>query len=164
MPIIVSLNKQSLQKASKKLKQFGKNLKSNIEIDIEKVTKKLYDKIIENCKDNNITIHDSNIYWEYDKNTNIGKVWTDDIVIQFNEFGTGIMGTQDSWANTFNYKVNQSGKGDEGWFFENKDHLYKGITHGIESKHMFYNALSEMQLELPKTISITIKRLIGDMY
>ena len=43
MPITVSLNKQSLQKASKKLKLFGKNLKSNIENDIEKATKKLID-------------------------------------------------------------------------------------------------------------------------
>ena len=164
MPMTVSLNKQSLQKASKKLKEFGKNLKGSIEIDIEKATKKLYDKIIENCKDNNITIHDSNIFWEYDKNTNTGKVWTDDIVIQFNEFGTGIKGTQDSWANSFDYKVNQSGKGEKGWYFKNNEHLYNGITHGIVSKHMFYNALLEMQLELPKTISITIKRLIGDMY
>ena len=45
MPITVSLNKQSLQKASKKLKLFGKNLKSNIENDIEKATKKLYYQI-----------------------------------------------------------------------------------------------------------------------
>lgn len=160
----IYLNKQSLQKASKELRILGKKLENGIEIDIEKATKRLYELVIKNCTDVGITIHRNNIYWEYNPSTKTGKVWTNDIVIQFNEFGTGIKGTQDGWANNFNYEVNQSGKGEKGWFFKNEEHLYQGITHGIESRHMFYDALIQIQNELPHTVSMTVKRLIGEMY
>ena len=151
-------------KASKRIQLLGKNIKNSVSSDIEKATDNLYNKIIENCKREGITIHYNNIYKEYDESLNIGKVWTDDIVIQFNEFGTGIKGVQDEWANTFNYVVNQSGKGLLGWGFYNKEHRYGGITHGIESRHLFYNALLDIQDELPETVSFTVTRLIGAMY
>ncbi len=160
----INLSKQSLQKAIKELEVFGKKLESSINLDIEKATDELYNKVIENCKNNNITLHYNNIHKEYDRSLNIGKVWTDDIVIQFNEFGTGIEGVQDKWANYFEYVVDESGRGELGWGFYNKEHRYGGITHGIETRHMFYDALVEMQEELPNNISITVGRLIGDMY
>ena len=120
--------------------------------------------VIENCVKNNITLHHENIYYKYDKTINEGRVWTDDIVIIFNEFGTGIKGSQDEWANAMGYQVNLSGKGEEGWRFYNEEHDYGGLTHGIVSKHMFINALKEIEPQLAKTISVSISKTVGAMY
>ena len=100
----------------------------------------------------------------YDKEKNIGKVYTSDIVIIFHEFGTGVRGKQDEWANAFEYKVNESGKGETGWFFENKTHGYSGITHGLTSKHIFYESMLEVRKIIPKTIALSISKTVGAMY
>lgn len=159
-----NLSRNSFNNLAKEIEIYKQRLNEGINLGIEEATKKLYDLVIKNCKENNITIHHNNIHYDYDKDNNVGRVWTKDIVIMFNEFGTGIKGTQDDWANEIGYKVNQSGKGEEGWKFYNKEHKYGGITHGIVSKHMFINALKEIEPQLAKEISISISKTLGDMY
>ena len=50
----INLSRQSLQKATKSLELFGKNLENSIGLDIEMATEELYNKVIENCIKNNI--------------------------------------------------------------------------------------------------------------
>lgn len=159
-----NLTKNSFNHLARQLEIYKENVNKGIELSIKDLTMKLYDLVIEKCKENNITLHHQYIYAEYDKENNQGRIWTDDMVIIFNEFGTGIKGTQDSWANLFGYKVNASGKGLFGWYFYNKDHKYGGITHGIQSKHMFINALREIQKDIPNNVAISISRTVGRMY
>ena len=159
-----NLTKNSFNHLARQISFYKENLNKGLDLGIEELTMKLYDIVIKNCRENNITLHHQYIYAEYDKKKNIGRVWTDDIVIIFNEFGTGIKGTQDAWANFFDYKVNASGKGFFGWYFYNKDHKYGGITHGIESKHIFINALKEIQSEITNNIEVSISKTVGSMY
>lgn len=159
-----TLTKNSFGHLAKQVEIYKERLNEGVSLGVEEATVKLYDLIIKNCAENNITLHHQYIYCEYDKIKHEGRVWTDDIVIIFNEFGTGIKGTQDEWANELGYQVNASGKGEEGWSFYNKEHNYGGITHGIRSKHMFINALQEIEPELAKDVSISISKTVGNMY
>ena len=143
---------------------------------VEYATKRLYDLFIINCNSYNITNPETRINYDYDKNTKTGRVYTDDIVIIFNEFGTGIKGVQDDWADEYGYVVNRSGKGESGWWYPAKEddpNPYKwtdksgqlrALTHGLDSRHMLYDAYMQLQSELGEIIEMTIGKELGDLY
>lgn len=143
---------------------------------IEYATMRFYALVMTNCDMVGIEKHSANIKMEYDAEKHIGRVYTSDMVIIFNEFGTGIKGIQDEWASKHNYQVNVSGKGDEGWWYPSNDsdpNPYKwttpdgeirALTHGLESRHMFYDAFIQLQSELSEIVEITIGKALGDLY
>lgn len=159
-----TLSKNSFNQLAKQVEMFGSQYIKGIQIGVEEATKQLYETIIKKLNDNNLSNHIGNVYYSYDNLARIGKVWTDDIVIIFHEFGTGVKGTQDNWASLFDYQVNQSGKGEKGWYFYNENGDYGGITHGLSTKHIFYESLMEIKKQLPKTMSVSVSRTIGEMY
>lgn len=159
-----TLSTNSFRHLAKQVELYKERVNKGVGLGVKEATERLYELIIKNCEENNITIHHSNIYYDYDSTKNVGRVWTDDIVIIFNEFGTGIKGTQDEWASSLGYEVNASGKGEKGWYFYNQEHNYGGLTHGIRSKHIFYNALQEIEKDLASNIAITISKTVGNMY
>lgn len=143
---------------------------------VQYATERLYELFVQNCEKYNIENSDSRINYSYNINAKIGRVWTDDMVIIFNEFGTGIKGTQDEWADSYNYKVNASGKGEQGWWYPTDEldpnpHKWKddngqlrALTHGLDSRHMLYDAYMQLQSEFSELIEITIGKAIGDLY
>lgn len=148
--------KQKLEKTKFLIEKGSKNF-------VEYATQRLYDLVIGECGKYNISNPESRISAEYDKENKIGRVYTNDIVIIFNEFGTGIKGIQDEWANKYGYQVNRSGKGESGWVYY-KDNDTFGFTHGLDSRHMFYNAYLQIQQELGEMIEMTIGKALGDLY
>lgn len=161
--------KQQLEKIKKAFDNGCENL-------VEYATQRLYELFVQNCKSHDITNPESRISYNYNKETKIGRVYTDDIVIIFNEFGTGIKGTQDEWANTFGYEVNKSGKGQNGWWYpteESDPNPYKwrddegqlrALTHGLDSRHMLYDAYMQLQSELGEIIDLSFGKALGDLY
>lgn len=105
----------------------------------------------------------------------MGIVWSNSAVIYFNEFGTGVRGNQDDWASKHGYQVNSSGKGSTGWWYptdESDPNPYKwtgedgqlrALTHGLDSGHMFYNALLQIQSEFGQMLDMTIGKAIGEV-
>lgn len=143
---------------------------------VEYAIQRLYELFIQNCNSHNISNSEARIHYEYNKETKIGRVYTDDMVIIFNEFGTGIKGTQDEWASKYGYQVNASGKGAEGWWYptdendpnphkwKDKDGQLRALTHGLNSRHMLYDAYMQLQSEIGEIIEMTIGKKIGDLY
>ncbi len=162
--LTVDLSEKSLNNLIKEIQKYGTNLDKGIKIGVEEITHMLYQSILSKMAQYNLQDHESEVHENYDEKTEIGKVYTNDIVVIFHEFGTGIKGTQDEWASSFDYNVNQSGKGEIGWGFYNEKHGYGGITHGLTTKHIFYESLLEIQKEVPKTIGFTIAKNTGAMY
>ena len=153
-----NLSRNSFKQIVKELKDYKMKLNKGAELGIEEASLKLYDLILEKMDSYNLSDHKGEV--KHEKIT-IGrhqayKVYTNDIVIMFHEFGTGIKGTNDKWANTFGYIVNASGKGEKGWYFYNKKNNYGGITHGLTSKHIFYEALMEIEKDLAKEVQVQI--------
>ena len=119
-----------------------------------------YKRVIDNASYNHIVNHLSSINYEYDSKARKGRVWSNDPVIIYNEFGTGIRGTQDEWANKFGYQVNASGKGEEGWYYPKEDGSF-GFTHGLPSRHMFYDAYLDTKKQVGNIVGIELSKNIG---
>lgn len=170
------MSTSSINQVKKELEKISNAYDKGCADIVEYATKRLYELVCANCSNYDISNPENRIHYEYDKNEKIGIVYSDDIVIIFNEFGTGIRGTQDEWANRFGYMVNKSGKGETGWWYpsnENDPNPYKwvtptgeirALTHGLESRHMFYDAFLQLQTEIDEIVEITIGKAIGDLY
>lgn len=161
---VATLSKDSFGKIAKQVQLYKQRYKTGIQLGVEEATKRCYEIICKMMNQYNLSSHISNVKWEYNSKMHVGKVYTTDIVIIFHEFGTGAKGTQDEWANAFGYKVNQSGKGDKGWNFYNENRKYGGITHGLTSKHIFYQAMLTIQKQLSETVNVYVSKTVGAMY
>ena len=153
-----NLSRSSFEQIVKELKDYKKKLNKGAELGIEEASLKLYNLILEKMDSYNLSDHKGEVKREkvIVNNALTYKVYTNDIVIMFHEFGTGIKGTNDKWANSFGYVVNASGKGEQGWYFYNQKRKYGGITHGLTSKHIFYESLTEIEKDLAKEVQIKI--------
>lgn len=153
-----NLSRNSFEQIVKELKDYKKKLNKGAELGIEEASLKLYNLILEKMDSYNLSDHKGEVKRKkvIVNNAITYKVYTNDIVIMFHEFGTGIKGTNDKWSNSFGYVVNASGKGEKGWYFYNQKRNYGGITHGLTSKHIFFESLTEIEQDLAKEVQIQI--------
>ena len=157
------MSKQSLERAKKLIQQFEKEYKEGIQNAIKTATEAMYEKVLEHCHENDIYNHIDSIHWEYDEKTNIGRVWTNDWVLLFNEYGTGIVGSQNPHpsANGWKYDINEHGE--KGWYYPKGDGTY-GWTKGLPSKHMFYDAFEDIKDLLGDKIHVEMQSLSDKFY
>ena len=167
-----SLTSKGSKRLEAQLKKIEKSFEKSVDEGLKKTTEVAYKRVIDNASYNHIDNHLSSIEKEYDSSSKTGKVFSNDPVIIFNEFGTGIRGTQDEWADKFGYQVNASGKGESGWFYptnEEDDNPYKhyyngqlyGFTHGLPSRHMFYDAYLDTKKQIGNIVMVEISKSIG---
>lgn len=143
------------------LRKIEKNFEKSVDDGLKKTTEIAYKRVIDNASYNHIVNHLSSIKKEdYDPATKRGVVYSSDPVIIYNEFGTGIRGTQDEWANKFGYQVNASGKGESGWVYPKGDGTF-GFTHGLPSRHMFYDAYIDTKKDVGRIVGIELSKNIG---
>jgi len=151
----------------KSLEEYIKALNKGTNKGVKAATEALYKKVIDNCIEGNLSEFTSTIKYSYDETKKVGKVWTDDLVIIINEFGSGIGGPSEDldkgYASKHGYTINMSGKGESGWAYPKKDGTY-GWTHGIRSKKMFFNAFEEIKREFGKYVNISLNGEIGKLY
>lgn len=168
--IAIELSSKSLREAKKLLQDFEDSYKKGIRNSIKAATEGLYKKVLAYCYENRLGEYVDGIHWEYDESKNIGKVWVNNdgeessgFILILNEFGTGIKGVQDEYASKHGYQVNESGKGETGWAFPTQDGKYKW-THGIPSRHMFYQAFQDIKEEFGDIVNIELQGTIGKLY
>ena len=163
----MELSKKNLEEAKKFLNKYIEAYDKGIDNAVKYATEALYRKVLEYCYANGILNHTSQIQYEYDENTNTGKVWTNDIVIIFNEMGTGIVGSNNPHPNpegpfkSWKYDINEHGE--KGWKYPKEDGTY-GWTKGLPSRHMFYDAFSDIKDEIGNIVEIEIRKTVGDLY
>lgn len=161
------MSKQSLEKSIRLLNEFKNNYQKGIHNSIKVATEAMYNKVLEHCYENGIYLHTDAIHWDYDDNTNTGKVWTYDWVLIFNEMGTGIVGSEnphpssDGIFKNWKYDVNEHGE--KGWKYPKKDGTY-GWTSGLPSRHMFYSAFEDIKNELGNYIQVELRKTNSNMY
>lgn len=163
----MELSKKSLEEAKKFLIKYQEAYSKGIDNAVKYATEALYNKVLEYCYANGISNHVNQIHWEYDENTGIGRVWTNDMVIIFNEMGTGIVGSNnphpspDGPFKTWKYDINEHGE--KGWKYPKEDGTY-GWTKGLPSRHMFYDALNDIINEIGNIVDVEIRKTVGDLY
>ena len=165
--LTMELSKKSLEEAQKFLNKYQEAYSKGIDNAVKYATEMMYNKVLEYCYANGISNHTSQIQWQYDDNTKTGRVWTNDMVIIFNEMGTGIVGSNNPHPNpdgpfkSWKYDVNEHGE--KGWRYPKKDGTY-GWTKGLPSRHMFYSAFQDIKDEIGNIVDIEIRKTVGDLY
>lgn len=163
----MELSKKSLEEAKKFLNKYQEAYSKGIDNAVKYATEMMYNKVLEYCYANGISNHTSQIQWQYDDNTRTGRVWTNDMVIIFNEMGTGIVGSNNPHPNpdgpfkSWKYDVNEHGE--KGWKYPKEDGTY-GWTRGLPSRHMFYSAFQDIKNEIGNIVDIEIRKTVGDLY
>lgn len=163
----MELSKKSLEEAKKFLNKYQEAYSKGIDNAVKYATEMMYNKVLEYCYANGISNHTSQIQWQYDDNTKTGRVWTNDMVIIFNEMGTGIVGSNNPHPNpdgpfkSWKYDVNEHGE--KGWKYPKEDGAY-GWTKGLPSRHMFYSAFQDIKSEIGNIVDIEIRKTVGDLY
>ncbi len=163
----MELSKKSLEEAKKFLNKYQEAYSKGIDNAVKYATEMMYNKVLEYCYANGISNHTSQIQWQYDDNTKTGRVWTNDMVIIFNEMGTGIVGSNNPHPNpdgpfkSWKYDVNEHGE--KGWKYPKEDGTY-GWTKGLPSRHMFYSAFQDIKDEIGNIVDIEIRKTVGDLY
>ena len=173
-----SLSRSSFQSIVREIKNYKEKLNQGAKLGVKEASEKLYKSITDKMDSCNLQNHKENVKLE-DKSDNkviAYRVYTNDHVIMFHEFGTGIKGEQTKWAGSFGYEVNGMGKGETGWWYpttESDPNPYKwtdssgqlrALTHGLPSKHMFYNAFQDVKREFGDIINIELQGTIGKLY
>lgn len=165
--LTATLSKNSFKNLIDELNTYKSQLQKGIDNGVKKITLQVYELVLNKCNDVNIKNHIGNIKWTYDEEKNIGKVYTNELVIIVNEMGTGIKGKNNSHPNpsedfaSWTYDVNEHGE--LGWRYPKEDGTF-GWTRGLPSKHMFYDAFLEMKDLIPSTIEIEIRKTTGNLY
>lgn len=163
----MELSKKSLEEAKKLLNKYQEAYSKGVDNAVKYATEMMYNKVLEYCYSNGISNHTSQIQWQYDDNTKTGRVWTNDMVIIFNEMGTGIVGSNNPHPNpdgpfkSWKYDVNEHGE--KGWKYPKSDGTY-GWTRGLPSRHMFYSAFQDIKSEIGNIVDIEIRMTVGDLY
>lgn len=163
----MELSKKSLEEAKKFLNKYQEAYSKGIDNAVKYATEMMYNKVLEYCYANGISNHTSQIQWQYDDNAKSGRVWTNDMVIIFNEMGTGIVGSNNPHPNpdgpfkSWKYDVNEHGE--KGWKYPKEDGTY-GWTRGLPSRHMFYSAFQDIKSEIGNIVDIEIRKTAGDLY
>ena len=161
--IKIELSKQSLERAEKLIKEFANEYEQGIKDAIRTATEAMYEKVLEYCHDSEIYNHIDAIHWEYDEETNVGRVWTNDWVLLFNEYGTGIVGSQNPHPNANGWKYDMNEHGERGWYYPKGDGTY-GWTKGLPSKHMFYDAFEDIKDLIGDKIHVEMQSLSEKFY
>ena len=165
--LTMELSKKSLEEAKKFLNKYQEAYSKGIDNAVKYATEMMYNKVLEYCYANGISNHTSQIQWQYDDNTKTGRVWTNDMVIIFNEMGTGIVGSNNPHPNpdgpfkSWKYDINEHGE--KGWKYPKEDGTY-GWTKGLPSRHMFYSAFQDIKSEIGNIVDIEIRKTVGDLY
>lgn len=163
----MELSKKSLEETKKFLNKYQEAYSKGIDNAVKYATEMMYNKVLEYCYANGISNHTSQIQWQYDDNAKSGRVWTNDMVIIFNEMGTGIVGSNNPHPNpdgpfkSWRYDVNEHGE--KGWKYPKEDGTY-GWTKGLPSRHMFYSAFQDIKSEIGNIVDVEIRKTVGDLY
>ncbi len=165
--LTMELSKASLNNAINYLNKFKDAYDKGIDNAVLHATEMMYEKVKQYCYANGISEHTNNIYMEYDYQNKKGKVGTSDMVLIFNEMGTGITGANNPHPNpspqfqSWEYDVNEHGE--KGWKYPKDDGTY-GWTKGLPSRHMFYDAFCDIQNEIGDIVKVEIQKSVGDLY
>lgn len=162
-----TLSKNSFRDIAIYLKEYKKALLKGTENGVKKATEMAFELVKANCYSKGINSHTGQISAKYDEETNVGKVYTGDEVLIFNEMGTGIVGKNNPYPSSskqfssWKYDINQHGE--KGWIYPKSDGTY-GWTKGLPSKHMFYDTFNQLKGILGDTISMEITKTTENIY
>ena len=137
----MDLSGKKIQEITKKLQNIENRIPENIKLATRDLMNVTYETLMQVFDANNLSNHKSAVQKDMIDNDMGFKIWTNDWVIIFNEYGTGIVGSG-THPNPKNYEYNKSSdsKDSQGrWIYFNEHANSYLTTSGMPAKHMFYD-------------------------
>lgn len=123
-----------------------------------------YESLVEIFIDNNLSGHIDSINKEITDNGSGFRIWTNDWIVIFNEYGTGVKG-EGSHPNPkgYTYNIQTKYKDELGrWVYFNKKTENFVTTSGMVSKHMFYDLEKILRENVKEFYNVALKLAIND--
>ncbi len=143
-----------IESTRKMLDELSNYLSSNQMI--EELTNMAYGEVIKNVS-------------EYSKNHlgtintevagNVGRVYTNDSVLIYNEYGTGVVGSQNPHPETDGWQYDINSHGDIGWWYQDNGEWH--WTKGLPARQGFYDAREKMKQIVGDKINLTIEKIFN---
>ena len=136
---------KSIQEAIARLQRVENRTKENFILATSDLMNATYNLLCDILKENNLSNYISSINYEITDNGFGFRIWTNDWVLIFHEYGTGIVGSNNPHPNpTISWVYDKNEHGEKGWKYPKKDGTY-GWTRGLPSKHIFYDVEQEIR-------------------
>lgn len=162
--LAMELSKTSIQKTIKKLQNIKSRTSENMKlatIDLMGITFETLKKVL---IANNLSNHIDEVKKEITNNGLGFRIWTTDMIIIFNEYGTGITG-EGTHPEPKNYKYNVQSKfkDEKGrWVYYNDETLSYVTTDGMQAKHMFYDVEQALNSYASQFYSTAVNLALND--
>ena len=160
----MSLSKASIQESIKKIQRISDRLPKNIILATKDLMDASYDLLVEYYKKENLSNHISTLNKEIISDGYGFRLWTNDWIVIFNEYGTGVVG-EGTHPDPKDYKYNiktqykdSTGK----WVYFNDDLDSFITTRGMRAKHMFYDLEEQIKLYASKFYETAIECSLND--
>lgn len=157
------LSSNSFKDLAKFVEEYKQALIQGQSSGIKKLTEIGLQRVIDNSP--NINSGRLGISLDTEITPELGRIYTSDEVIIFNEFGTGIIGLNNSHpeasAKGWRYDVNEHGE--KGWYYLGDDGEYHW-TKGLPAGKMFFNTKQELEQIAKETMSIELNKSTEDIY
>lgn len=161
--LTTTLSTKSIQETIKKLQRIENRTEENMILATKGLMEVTYETLVKIFKEKNLSNHIDSIYKEL-TNKGLGfRIWTNDWIVIFNEYGTGIKGegTHPN-PNGYQYNIKTEYKDELGrWVYKDKYGEFH-TTSGMPAKHMFYD-VEQMLKELAKDFyNVAVSKAIND--
>lgn len=160
----MELSKSSIKNTIKKLQNIKNRTEQNMKLATIDLMNATYETLIKVLQENNLSKHINSINKEITFNGLGFRIWTNDWIIIFNEYGTGIKG-QGTHPNSgdYQYNVKSQYKDEKGrWVYFNDDIDSFVTTSGMRAKHMFYDVQEALNKYAKEFYSSAINLAIND--
>ena len=164
----MELSKKSIQQAIQRLQKIENKIVGNVELatkDLMKATLQMLEDIF---VENNLGNHIDSLKSELIENGTGFRIWCNDWIVIFNEYGTGVRG-EGTHPNPNGYKYNQHKRTETEeklhipenyWLYYKDGNFY--ITNGMEAKRMFYDTEQALKEVAKEFYNVAINRAIND--
>lgn len=137
----MNLSKKSIQEITKRLQNIENRTQENMKLATKDLMNVVYETLVKVFEANNLSSHIGSIKKEPDVDGLGFRIWTNDWVVIFNEYGTGIKGQgTHPKPKKYQYNMQSEFKDENGrWVYYNSTTESFVTTNGMIAKHMFYD-------------------------
>lgn len=161
--LTTTLSTKSIQETIKKLQKIENRTEKNMILATKDLMEATYETLVKTFKENNLSGHVNSIHKEL-TNKGLGfRIWTNDWIVIFNEYGTGIKGQGTHPEPKYQYNIDTEFKDEFGrWVYYNDDTNSFVTTSGMPAKHMFYDVQETLNKYAKEFYSTAISLSIND--
>lgn len=160
----MQLSEKSIQEIIRKIQKIETRTDENMKLATKDLMEVAYSTLVKVYKENNLSNHISTIKKEITAKGFGFKIWTDDWVVIFNEYGTGVRGDgTHPDSGDYKYNVSSEFKDEFGrWIYYNDDLDSYITTSGMRAKHMFYDVEQAIRKYAKEFYSTAINLSLSD--